>query len=108
MIASIMRLPQYTVTTNKRSVTFRSTDHLLGRADMDVRAAKTGFISRAGYCLATLLRLPQGGQEVAVVVLGARTNAGRFLETQNLFQWMSSKATTLFATTTPPQLSNQQ
>ena len=44
--------------------------------------AKTGFISKAGYCLATLLRLPQGGQQVAVVVLGARSNAGRFMETR--------------------------
>ena len=35
---------------------FRSTDHLLGRTDIDVRAAKTGFISKSGYCLATLLR----------------------------------------------------
>ena len=57
--------------------------------DVDVRAAKTGFISKSGYCLATLLRLPQGGQQVAVVVLGARSNAGRFIETQNLFNWLS-------------------
>ena len=27
--------------------------------DVDVRAGKTGFISKAGYCLATVLRLPQ-------------------------------------------------
>ena len=65
--------------------------------DFDVRAAKTGFISKAGYCLATLLRLPQNGQQVAVVVLGARSNAGRFMETQNLFTWLSTKAATLFA-----------
>ena len=76
------------------AITFRSTNHLLGRADVDVRAGKTGFISKAGYCLATLLRLPQSGQQVAVVVLGARSNAGRFMETQNLFNWLSSKAST--------------
>ena len=75
-------------------ITFRSTNHLLGRDDVEVRAGKTGFISKAGYCLATLLRLPQGGQQVAVVVLGARSNAGRFLETQNLFNWLSAKAST--------------
>jgi D-alanyl-D-alanine endopeptidase (penicillin-binding protein 7) len=102
-IASIMRTPEYTVHTPKRTITFRSTNHLLGRDDVDVRAGKTGFISKAGYCLATLLRLPQaeGGQQVAVVVLGARSNAGRFLETQNLFNWLSSKASTIFATKTP-------
>jgi D-alanyl-D-alanine endopeptidase (penicillin-binding protein 7) len=102
-IASIMRTPEYTVNTGRRGpVTFRSTNHLLGRQDVEVRAGKTGFISKSGYCLATLLRLPQSTQQVAVVVLGARSNAGRFMETQNLFTWMSSKAASaLFATGTP-------
>ena len=100
-IASIMRMREYTVYTAKRRVvTFRSTNHLLGRDDVDVRAGKTGFISKAGYCLATLLRLPESGQQVAVVVLGARSNAGRFMETRNLFSWLSAKAPTIFATRT--------
>ena len=102
-IASIMRTPEYTVNTGRRGpVTFRSTNHLLGRQDVEVRAGKTGFISKSGYCLATLLRLPQSTQQVAVVVLGARSNAGRFMETQNLFTWMSNKvASAVFATGTP-------
>lgn len=99
-IGSIMRTPEYAVRTPKRSMTIRSTNHLLGRADVDVLAGKTGFISKSGYCLATLLRLPQSGQQVAVVVLGARSNAGRFLETQNLFNWLTAKASTIFATQT--------
>jgi serine-type D-Ala-D-Ala endopeptidase (penicillin-binding protein 7) len=101
-IASVMRTPEYTVyTANHRALTFRSTNHLLRSGDVDVRAGKTGFISKAGYCLATLLRLPDGGHQVAVVVLGARSNAGRFMETQNLFNWLSAKASTIFATKTP-------
>ena len=101
-IASVMRTPEYTVyTANHRALTFRSTNHLLRNGDVDVRAGKTGFISKAGYCLATLLRLPDGGHQVAVVVLGARSNAGRFMETQNLFNWLSAKASTIFATKTP-------
>jgi D-alanyl-D-alanine endopeptidase (penicillin-binding protein 7) len=100
-IASVMRTSEYTVyAANHRVITFHSTNHLLGRSDVDVRAGKTGFISKAGYCLATLLRLPQTGQRVAVVVLGARSNAGRFLETKNLFDWLSTKASTIFATQT--------
>ena len=47
-----------------------STNQLVKTGDVDVQAGKTGFIRQAGYCLATLLRLPQGGGEVAVVVLG--------------------------------------
>jgi D-alanyl-D-alanine endopeptidase (penicillin-binding protein 7) len=109
-IASVMRTYEYTVyTKNRGAVTFHSTNHLLNRQDVDVRAGKTGFISKAGYCLATLLRLPQGGQEVAVVVLGARSNAGRFMESQNLFNWVSTKAATIFATkTATPQQQQQQ
>ena len=107
-IGSIMRTPQYTVHSKSRDMTFRSTNHLLGRSDVEVRAGKTGFISKAGYCLATLLRLPQGGQEVAVVVLGARSNAARFMETQNLFNWLSAKATTVFATSAPLGLTRPQ
>src|SRR3989442_4232702 len=100
-LASIMRMREYTVyTAKRRALTFHSTNHLLGREDVDVRAGKTGFISKAGYCLATLLRLPQNGHQVAVVVLGARSNAGRFMETQNMFNWLSAKAATIFATKT--------
>ena len=96
-ISSVMRTSEYTVrTANRRVITFHSTNHLLGRPDVDVRAGKTGFIAKAGYCLATLLRLPDTGQQVAVVVLGARSNAGRFMETQNLFAWLTTKAPTIF------------
>lgn len=103
-IASVMRTPEYTVrTARKRLITFHSTNHLLGRSELDVRAGKTGFISKAGYCLATLLRFPESGQEVAVVVLGARSNAGRFMETQNLFAWLATKAPTIFGTPLVPQ-----
>lgn len=101
-IASIMRTAEYTIRTAKgRLVAFRSTNHLLREPDFDIRAGKTGFITKAGYCLVTLLRMPQGGPQFAVVVLGARSNAGRFLETRNLFDWLSTKASTLLSTTTP-------
>jgi D-alanyl-D-alanine endopeptidase (penicillin-binding protein 7) len=97
-ISSIMRTSEYTVYSGgKRPITFRSTNHLLRGGDVEVRAGKTGFISKAGYCLATVLRLPQSSHDVAVVVFGARSNAGRFMESRNLFNWASAKAATLFA-----------
>ena len=105
-ISSVMRMSEYTVFSGKRPITFHSTNHLLGRTDVEVRAGKTGFISKAGYCLATLLRLPVGGQQVAVVVLGARSNAGRFMESRNLISWASSKASTLFVA--KPAVQQQQ
>src|SRR3982074_1512124 len=64
-IAAIMRPSEYTVYSGKRPITFHSTNHLLREGIFDVRAGKTGFISKAGYCLATVLRLPQSSQDVA-------------------------------------------
>ena len=102
-VASIMRKAHYTVLTSRRVININNTNQLLVKGDVDVRGGKTGFISKAGYCLATLLRLPQTNQQVAVVVLGARSNAGRFMETRHLFNWLSSKTPglTLLSGATP-------
>ncbi len=94
-ISDIMRKQEYSAAVGRRSVTVRSTNQLVRQGDVDVLGGKTGFISKAGYCLATILRLPQGGPQVAVVVLGAKSNAGRFWETRHLFNWLSSKANEL-------------
>ncbi|MCC7416940.1 MAG: D-alanyl-D-alanine carboxypeptidase [Acidobacteria bacterium] len=102
-ISSIMRLPDYTIRNGRRTVTFRSTNHLLRTGDVDVRAGKTGFITKAGYCLATVLRLPQTGQNIAVVVFGARSNTARFMESRNLFGWVAAKASSLFGAQTAAQ-----
>ena len=95
-IAPIMRTATYTVTTDRRTIKIHSTNRLVMGGDVDVLGGKTGFISKAGYCLASLLRLPTGNQ-IAVVVLGARSNTGRFWETRHLFNWMSDKASAIFA-----------
>jgi D-alanyl-D-alanine endopeptidase (penicillin-binding protein 7) len=99
-IASVMRTPTYTVTTNRRQIPIHSTNHILLAGDVEVMGAKTGFISKSGYCLASLLRLPQGNP-IAVVVLGARSNNGRFWETRHLFTWLNSKAADLFKDQSP-------
>jgi len=66
-----MRTPEFSFRTAAgRSIAVHSTNQILRAGDVDVRGGKTGFIGRAGYCLATLLRLPQGGPSLAVVVLG--------------------------------------
>ena len=93
-IAPIMRTATYAVKTNRRTINIHSTNRLVMEG-MDVMGGKTGFITKAGYCLATLLRLPQGNQ-VAVVVLGAQSNPGRFWETRHLFNWLSDKASVIF------------
>ena len=108
-IASIMRTPYYTVNAGRRQITIHSTNQLVMKGDVDVQAGKTGFITKAGYCLATLLRLPQGGPQVAVVVLGAKSNPGRFWETRHLFNWISTKAQDWFGqvSDSSPQTTSQ-
>mgnify|MGYP002336351721 CR=1 FL=1 len=105
-IGAIMRKPSHTVYAGKRAITVNSTNHLVRTGEYDVLGGKTGFISRSGYCLATLLRLPHTGQQVAVVVLGAKSNQGRFWETRHLFNWLSTKTKTIFGAI-PPQPQEQ-
>ena len=97
-IGGVMRKTSYTTSSGKLKITANSTNQLVKTGDIDVLGGKTGFISRSGYCLASLLRLPQTGQQVAVVVLGAKSNASRFWETRHLFNWLSSRTLALVGT----------
>ena len=94
-IGGIMRKTSYTTRAGTRTISANSTNQLVKSGDIDVLGGKTGFITRSGYCLASLLRLPQTGQLVSVVVLGAKTNASRFWETRHLFNWMSTRSKAL-------------
>jgi D-alanyl-D-alanine endopeptidase (penicillin-binding protein 7) len=98
-IAHIMQMPRYSMTVGTRTISVNSTNALVKEGEIDVLGGKTGFIRRAGYCLATLLRLPQGGPEVAVVVLGAQNSVTRFWETRHLFNWFAGKAQELLGGT---------
>jgi len=94
-VGAIMRKTSFSTSVGKSTITANSTNQIVRSGDIDVVGGKTGFISRSGYCLATILKLPQSGQQVAFVVLGAKTNAGRFWETRHLFNWMASRTKAL-------------
>jgi D-alanyl-D-alanine endopeptidase (penicillin-binding protein 7) len=96
IVSPIMRMAEYNVSTSRRTVHIKNTNRLVVEGDVDVMGGKTGFISKAGHCLATLIRIPQTNQQVAVVVLGANSNLGRFWETRHLFNWLSQKTSDLF------------
>jgi serine-type D-Ala-D-Ala endopeptidase (penicillin-binding protein 7) len=108
-VGSIMRKVSHTVYAGTRTINVNSTNQLVKTGEIEVVGGKTGFISRAGYCVATLLRLPQSGQQVAVVVLGARSNQGRFWETRHLFNWLNTHTSKLLGlgTTQPSQQQNE-
>ena len=107
-IGSIMRKATYTTQVGRTTINVHSTNQIVRTGDIDVVGGKTGFIGRSGYCLATLLRLPQGGQQVAFVVLGAKTNASRFWETRHLFNWMASRTKALLEGDFQQQQQQQQ
>jgi D-alanyl-D-alanine endopeptidase (penicillin-binding protein 7) len=94
-LGPILRTQDFQARTTKRVISIHSTNKLLGDTALgngvDVVGGKTGFISKAGYCLATLLRVPQGPQ-VAVVVLGATNSTIRFWEARHLFNWVVGRS----------------
>jgi len=104
-LGPIMRTAEYDVEMPRRTVHIHSTNKLLRTPDVDVRGGKTGFISKAGYCLATLLQVPQGSQ-VAVVVLGAATSTTRFWEARHLFNWVVGRSNGLVGGEPAPALAS--
>ena len=97
-VSGIMQKHRHNLSVGRRSISIRSTNQLVRTGDIDVLGGKTGFIRKAGYCLAALLRVPESGSEVVVVVLGAGSSASRFLETRQLFSWLSTEAQHLLGT----------
>ena len=97
-LGPIMRTQEYTARSKTRVIPIHSTNKLLDEGllgtGVDVLAGKTGFITKAGYCLATLLRVPEGPR-VAVVVLGAANSLTRFWEVRHLFNWVVGKSSGL-------------
>ena len=63
---------------------------------LEIVIGKTGYIDASGYCLATLVDMPDG-DPLTVVVLGVGSNAGRFREVGRLVDWLSTDGRPLVA-----------
>lgn len=85
IIGAIMQKTDYDFRSNRRRHRLVNTNRLL-RSKWRVTAGKTGFISEAGYCLATNVET-QSGSEITAVLLGAPSNALRFAEARRLLDW---------------------
>ena len=92
-VARILRTTSYRARTSRRWLTVRNTNRLL-RGRFVIYGGKTGYIDESGYCLATVVKLP-GSDPLAVVVLGARSNSGRFREARRLINWVSTQGRSL-------------
>ena len=92
-VSRIMRKRTHRVRTDRRGVNIRNTNRLL-RSRHVIQGGKTGYINEAGFCLTALVELPDAGP-VALVVLGAGSNAGRFTEARRLIDWVSTTGRSL-------------
>ena len=88
-LAQIMRTSSYRMQTSRRGLTIRNTNRLL-RGQHVIQGGKTGYIDESGYCLAAVVKLPDS-DPLAVVILGAGSNSGRFREARRLVDWVSTK-----------------
>jgi D-alanyl-D-alanine endopeptidase (penicillin-binding protein 7) len=83
-IRQISVTPYYDFRSATRPHHIGNTNRLLYNQRLEVVGGKTGFISEAGYCLATWVRTE--GRDMIAVVLGAPTNATRFADVVRLVQ----------------------
>lgn len=83
MIHEITTTRSYEFRSNRRAHVSYNTNRLL-YGQYEILGGKTGYISSAGYCLATRVRTPQ--RDLIAVVLGAPTNATRFADVVRLVQ----------------------
>jgi len=84
LIRDITSTPSYFFASGRRLHQVVNTNRLLHSRFCEVNCGKTGFISEAGYCLATWVRTR--GRDLIAVVLGAPTNATRFADVVRLMQ----------------------
>ncbi len=103
MISHITTLPDYTFRSSKKDYHLVNTNRLCRYGVFDVRGGKTGFISEAGYCLATWVSTRS--RDVISVVLGAPSNSVRFSETRRLIdRWAATPAVHAAVVTDAPEL----
>ncbi len=90
-----MRKTSFTHQRRQATITANSTNQIVRSGDIDVVGGKTGFISRSGYCLATLLRCRSRASRWRSSCSARRRNASRFWETRHLFNWMATRTKAL-------------
>src|SRR5262245_27760668 len=90
LIAEITSAPEYEYRSSRRLHHLVNSNRLTRYGQLDVLSGKTGFISSAGYCVATWVR--QGSRDLITVVLGAPSNPARFNETKRLLSDFSARS----------------
>ncbi|MFA7944410.1 D-alanyl-D-alanine endopeptidase [Pseudomonas brenneri] len=84
-------------TTKEKTVSFRkpsytlgfsNTDHLVNRANWDIKLTKTGFTNQAGHCL--VLVTSMGNRPVSLVILDAFGKFTHFADASRIRKWIET------------------
>jgi D-alanyl-D-alanine carboxypeptidase (penicillin-binding protein 5/6) len=67
----------------RRNLVWKNTNHLLEIEGY--QGIKTGTTTAAGACLAAIGQ--RGDDQLTIIVLGATSSEGRYVDTRNLFRW---------------------
>jgi D-alanyl-D-alanine endopeptidase (penicillin-binding protein 7) len=86
VLSTVATAPFWDVHFTHRTRRLFTTDKLVGREDLEIEAAKTGYTDTAGYCFTTVLR-PRGGPRLVVALLGDRGRRTRFADVSRIVRW---------------------
>ncbi|MBT9302320.1 D-alanyl-D-alanine endopeptidase [Pseudomonas sp. TAE6080] len=90
LLTQLSTTKEKTVSFRKPSYTlgFSNTDHLVNRANWDIKLTKTGFTNQAGHCL--VLVTSMGNRPVSLVILDAFGKFTHFADASRIRKWIET------------------
>ena len=90
MLSQLSTTKEKTVSFRKPNYTlgFSNTDHLINRANWDIKLTKTGFTNQAGHCL--VLVTSMGNRPVSLVILDAFGKFTHFADASRIRSWVET------------------
>lgn len=90
MLSQLSTTKEKTVAFRKPNYTlgFSNTDHLINRANWDIKLTKTGFTNQAGHCL--VLVTSMGNRPVSLVILDAFGKLTHFADANRIRNWVET------------------
>ena len=90
LLSELSTTKEKTVAFRKPNYTlgFRNTDHLVNKANWDIKLTKTGFTNEAGHCLVLLTSM--GNRPVALVILDAFGKYTHFADASRIRNWVET------------------
>ncbi len=93
VLAPVATAPWWDLHRSNRGAPRRlfTTDRLVGREDIEVLAAKTGYTDTARYCFSTVLET-RDGRRLVISLLGAEGKLSRWADVDRILRWVQTDA----------------